>query len=224
MGKLFRFLKGIFRHIPPKMEAVWEEPFVEEPSVFICNHMGAMGPVYMTIKFPLCDRVMAWCNDGVLDRKKCPDYVRGDFWWKPGCFLEPLYNVTLPYIAAAIIPPVLNSAPTIAVHHDARIMTTMRESMKALKEDKHLVIFPEVPSGYGTYEERINTGWLRLCTMYHRMTGKTLRIYPVHICPKEHAFYIGKAVVPDMTRPIEEQADAIADVLGAGLRGENRAK
>lgn len=44
-------------------------------------------------------------NAAVMDPKQVPAYVRQDYWWRPGCKLEPLYNATLPYMAAAVLPP-----------------------------------------------------------------------------------------------------------------------
>lgn len=225
MGKLFNFLKGAFRLVGPKMTTTWEEPFIDEPCIFVCNHVGAMGPIHMVINFPLCDNLMAWCNEGIMDRKFCPAYVRQDYWWEPGCRLEPLYNATIPYIAAAVIPPVLKSAPTIPVYHPPgnskfSPVTTIRLSMTALKEGKHIVIFPEQPSGYKDHHMWINMEWLYLCTVYHRRTGKALRLYPVHIDTAEHAFRVAKPVAYDPEKPLEEQKAEIERVLAAGLRGE----
>ncbi|MBQ2954626.1 MAG: hypothetical protein IJE07_13925 [Clostridia bacterium] len=222
MGRLFNFLKAGFRLLTPKMRTVWAEPFIDEPCVFVCSHIGAMGPIHMAVNFPLCDNVAIWCNCQVMDRSECAEYVRHDFWWKPESRLAPLYSATIPHIAAAVLPPVLTSAPTIPVYHDARVMTTMRQSIKALKAGQHVVIFPEKPSGYGEYDRRINTGWLNLLVMYHRMTGKALRMWPVWIDQKGHTFYIGEHVRYDPERPLEEQEDALAEALGCGLRGENR--
>ncbi|MBQ8556515.1 MAG: hypothetical protein IJ438_11670 [Clostridia bacterium] len=220
MGRLFNFLKWGFRLVTPKMTISWAEPFIDEPCVFVCNHVGAMGPINMVIKFPLCDQVHAWCNEGIMNRKTCPAYVRQDYWWEPGCRLEPLYNATLPYIAAAIIPPVLKSAPTIPVYHDARVMTTMRQSMRVLRDGEYLVIFPEQPSGYGEHHDWINTGWLNICTMYHRATGKALRLYPVHIDTKKRHFTVARPISFDPSRTLEEQQDELVRVLAAGLRGQ----
>ena len=105
MGRLYRCLRAVVRAVTPRMTTTWEEPFSGNPSVFVCNHVGAFGPIDMVVKFPLRDEVRVWCNEGIMNRKTCPAYVRQDYWWKPGCRLEPLYNATLPYIAAAVLPP-----------------------------------------------------------------------------------------------------------------------
>ncbi len=221
VGKLFQSLAWLVRTFSPKMETVWAEPFTGEPCVFVCNHVGAMGPIDMVAKFPLREKCLAWCNEGIMNRKTCPAYVRQDYWWEPGCKLEPLYNATLPYIAAAILPPVLKSAPTIPVYHDARVMTTMRASLKHLKSGGHVVIFPEQPSGHGEHHDWINTGWLPICTMYYRATGEALRLYPVHINVKEKRFQVAAPVTFDPGRTLEEQQPEMVRMLAAGLRGED---
>lgn len=225
MGKLFNFLKGAFRLVGPKMTTTWEEPFIDEPCIFVCNHVGAMGPIHMVVNFPLCDNLKAWCNAGIMDRKSCPAYVRQDYWWEPGCRLEPLYNATIPYLAAAVIPPVLKSAPTIPVYHppgdsEFSVVTTIRKSIATLGSGEHIVIFPEQPSGYKDHHTWINMEWLYLCTVYHRRTGKALRLYPVHIDTAGHAFRVAKPVMYDPDRALEEQKDEIERILAAGLRGE----
>lgn len=220
MGRLYRTIAWVIRHFSHRMTVEWEEPFIDGPCVFVYNHEGALGPIELMTKFPLREKCRAWCNEGIMNRKSCPAYVRQDYWWKPGCRLEPLYNATLPYLAAAILPPVLTSAPTIPVYHDARVMTTMRQSLQALKKGEYVAICPEQPSGFGTHHDWINTGWLNLCTLYYRATGENLRLYPLHIDPKGHRFVVSKPVVYDGARRLEEQQEEIAFRLAAGFRAK----
>ena len=218
--KAFKILSGVVRAITPAMRTTWTEPFSGEPSVFVCNHAGAFGPIDMCAKFPLRDQCHAWVNAQVLDAKQVPAYVRQDYWWKPGCRLEPLYNATLPYLAAAVLPPILNCAPTVPVYHDARVMTTMRQSLKWLKAGEHLIIFPEQPSGYQSHHDWINTGFLNIATMYFRATGKALTFYPVHVDYRKHEFLVAKPIRFDTTRTLAEQQDELVAMLAKGLRGE----
>ncbi len=218
--KKFRFLRRFLQVVRPKFKTEWEEAFIDEPCVFIGNHCGALGPIDMVSTFPLCEECKAWMNHDMVEPKLLPAYVRQDYWWKPGCKMEWLYTRTIPYIAAAIIPPVLRRAPTILVYHDMRVMTTMRQSLRWLKDGKHLIIFPEQPSGYGSHHNWINTGFLQIAPMYYKATGKALRFYPVHIDYKEHVYRIAKPIAFDPERTLEEQTEEIAAVLAAGLRGE----
>lgn len=220
MGKLFNVLKRIVGPILPIKNVVSAEPVGDEPCVFLANHIGAMGPIHMAINFPQADKAVIWCNAGVMDEKLMVDYVRHDWWWRPESKLAPLYNVTLPYIAAAIVPKVMRSAPTIPVYHDARAMSTMRASMKALREGKHIIIFPEKPDGFDSHAEHLQMGWLNLCAMYHRATGKPLKMVPVHIDQKKHVFRVGKGIYADPDVPLSEQESRIERYLAAGLRGQ----
>lgn len=218
--RMYRVLSAMIRGVTPRMKTIWEEPFDGEPCVFVGNHAGAFGPIDMCVKFPLRDQNFIWMNASVLHPKEVPAYVRQDYWWKPGCKLEPLYNATLPYIAAALLPPILRLAPTVPVYHDMRVMTTMRQSIRHLKEGHNLVIFPEQPSGYQSHHDWINTGFLQVAPMYYKATGKALKFYPVHLDYYKHVFKVAKPIAFDPERTLEEQMPALVEVLAKGLRGQ----
>lgn len=219
MGKLFNVLSRIAYPFLPVKKAEFAEPIGEEPVIFLANHLGAVGPMYMAITFPLHDNVAIWCNEGMMEESMTVEYVRHDWWWRPESKLAPLYCATIPYIARAIVPKVLRSAPTIAVCRDARIMTTMRKSLAALKEGRHIVIFPELPDGHDSHAEELQMGWLNLVTMYHRMTGKKIRLVPVHIDTKGKVFRVGKGITADPELPLTEQEHRIERYLAASIRG-----
>ena len=218
--RMYRVLSAMIRGVTPRMKTIWEEPFDGEPCVFVGNHAGAFGPIDMCVKFPLRDQNFIWMNASVLHPKEVPAYVRQDYWWKPGCKLEPLYNATLPYIAAAVLPPILRLAPTVPVYHDMRVMTTMRQSIRHLKEGHNLVIFPEQPSGYQSHHDWINTGFLQVAPMYYKATGKALKFYPVHLDYRKHVFKVAKPIAFDPEKTLEEQMPALVEVLAKGLRGQ----
>ncbi len=224
MGKLYDVLKTIFYPVLPVKRIEYAEPVGEEPVIFLANHLGAVGPMYMAVTFPLRDNVAIWCNEGMMEEKMIVEYIRHDWWWRPESKLAPLYSATIPYIAKAIVPKVLRSAPTIAVMRDARIMTTMRKSLAALKAGKHIVIFPERPDGFDSHEEHLQMGWLNLCAMYQRASGKTLKMIPIHIDTKGKVFRVGKAITADPDVPLSEQESRIERYLAKGIRGETLAR
>ena len=220
MSKAYQRLCAVIPAVTPSMTTQCEEPFAGRPAVFVCNHAGAFGPIDMCAKFPLRDQCHTWMNAQMLDPKQVPAYVRQDYWWRPGSFFEPLLNATLPYIAAAVLPPILRLAPTVPVYHDGRVLTTMRQSLKWLKNGEHLVIFPEQPSGFQSHHSWINTGFLHIATMYYRATGQALMFYPVHVDYKRHVFQVARPIAFDTSRTLEEQQEELVNVLAKGLRGE----
>ncbi len=217
--RMYRALSAVVRTITPRMKTIWDKPFNGEACVFVGNHAGAFGPIDMCTKFPLRDDCHPWMNASVLHAKEVPAYVRQDYWWKPGCKLEPLYNATLPYLAAVVLPPILRLVPGVPVYHDMRVMTTMRQSLRLLKAGQHLVIFPEQPSGYQSHHDWINTGFLQLAPMYYKMSGKKLSFYPVHLDYHKHTFHVAKPVIFDPERTLEEQTPDMVAALAKGLRG-----
>lgn len=221
--RMYRVLRSLVRGVSPRMKTVWEEPFAGEACVFVCNHAGAFGPIDMCAKFPLRDDCHPWLNAQVLHAREVPAYVRQDYWWKPGSPIAPLCNVTLPYLAAAVLPPILRTVPGVPVYHDVRVMTTMRQSLRLLRDGQHLVIFPEQPSGYQSHHDWINTGFLQLAPMYYKASGKTLNFYPVHIDYHQHEFRVAKPIAFDPERTLQEQTEDFVSVLARGLRGESAA-
>ena len=221
MGKRFyKFAGALIRLFSPRMTVQWEVPFEEGPCVFVVNHAGAIGPVDMCAKFPLRDKCNPWINNGMLERKEVPAYVRQDYWWKPGSFFEPLWNVTIPYIAALIMPPILKSVKYVPVYHDQRILLTLRQSVRVLQRDEYLIIFPEQPSGWLSHHGWINTGWLRLGELWYKASGRALKLYPVHVDYKNRVFKIAAPVWYDPARRFRDQENELAEKLAKGLRGE----
>ena len=217
MKKSFLMLRGAFHLLTPAMTTEWEVPYDGEPAVFCPNHAGALGPIDMMVHFELRDNCRPWFNAGIADRKTCPAYVRQDYWWEPGCKLEPLYNATLPYLAAAVLPPVLNTVPGIRVYHDMQVLKTFRQSVAALKDGENLIIFPQQPSGYKSHHMWINKGFLQIAPMAWRSLGLALNFYPVHIDHAAHRIIVRKPVRFDPERKLQDQEDEILEILAKGL-------
>lgn len=218
MKKSFLFLRWLLGVFTPKMETVWEEPYDGELAVFCPNHVGMMGPINMVVHFDLRDTARPWFNAGIADRKTCPAYVRQDYWWEPGCKLEPLYNATLPYLAAAVIPPILNTVPGVRVYHDMQVIKTFRQSIEYLKKGDQLTIFPEQPSGYKSHHMWINKGFLQIAPMAYRTIGKAIKFYPVYIDQKNRKIFVKKPIAFDPERKLGDQEEEILEVLAKGLQ------
>lgn len=217
MKKSFLVLRWILRAVTPQMKTVWEVPYDGEPCVFCPNHAGVLGPIDMVVHFELCDTARPWFNAAVTNPREVPAYVRQDYWWKPGCRLEPLYNATLPYLAAALMPPVLNTVTGVPVYHDMRVIKTFRKSIEFLRAGDQLTIFPQQPSGYKSHHFEINKGFLQIAPMAWRTLGIALKFYPVFIDHAGHTIYVKKPVVFDPSRKLDEQEREIVDVLANGL-------
>ena len=223
MGKRFyRFCRVLVRVFTKPMRTEWAEQPDDGPYVFAVNHDGAHGPLLMCAHFPLRDQCHPWINAPVYDREQMPEYVLHDFWWKPGCFWEPVLKRTVPYIAAALVPPLMNGADGIPIYRDQRVMTTFRESIKILKKNEHIVIFTDGFDENGVYKDEIHTGWLALGELYYKATGQVLRIFPVYVDKKERVFHVSKAVLFDPSRRYLDQKDELAAKIAPGIGKSKR--
>ena len=218
LKRSYRFLRGFVRVVSYRMRTEWAVPFTGEPSVFICNHAGALGPIDICAKFPLADTIHPWMNAQVLSARETPAYVRQDFWWKPESRLAPLYSATLPYIAAAILPPILRTAPAVPVFHDMRVMKTFRESLKLLSAGEHLVIFPEQPSGYQAHAAELNRGFMQIAPAFARATGKGLLFWPVNIDYRRRMFHVAEPLRYNVNCKLEDQIDALLAGMRRGIQ------
>ena len=219
MGKkVYKFTAALIRMFSHRMKTEWEVPYEEGPCIFVVNHTGTgiNGPLEMLSKFPKRDKCHPWMNEEFLDRKTIPAYVRKDRWWNPKGFFAPFLNVTAPYLAAWLAPPVLSGIPVIPVYHDQRLVLTLRQSVRAMEKDDALMIFPQLPGRGG----RISTAWLRLGDLWYRNSGRSLKMYPVHIDRERHVFKVAAPVYYDPAKRFSDQEKDIAAKLEKGLRGE----
>lgn len=217
LKKGYRFWRGAVRLFSKPMRTQWAVPYTGEPSVFIANHAGALGPIFMCAYFPLTDTLHPWMNAQVLSAREVPAYVRQDYWWPPDSRLAPLLNATLPYIAAAIMPPIVRTAPTVPVYHDMRVMRTLRESLRVLKAGEPLLIFPEQPSGYGSHHTGLNSGFLQVAPAFARQTGQALYFWPVHIDLDKRLFDVKAPLRYDPALPLSDQRDALLSALASAI-------
>ena len=223
MGKIFyRAARQIIRIFSRPMTTEWESSYSGDPCIFVANHMGAAGPIAMCAHFPLRDTCRPWINSPVMDSKQMPDYVRTDLWWDHDSIFHPFLNVTVPWLAAALIPPLMRGAGGIPVYRDMGVMTTFRKSIEAMKKGDNLLIFPEKISEYGEYSGEMNTGWLFVADMWYKATGRALEIYPVFVDKENHRLHVSRPILWDTTRSLKEQTDDVIRQVAEGIRGVSR--
>ncbi len=219
MGKIFyRIAVPLVRLFIPRLKVEWVEPFDGEPCIFVANHERAVGPLEMAVSFPLRQQSPIWIYAAPLDRKTTPEYVRQDHWWDEKGKLAPLWNAVVPPLVSWVLPPILRSVPHVPVYHDGRAASTVKESLRLLQDGKNLVIFPEIPTGFGEHDtEKINEGWLMMLPMYEKRAGKPLKIRPVRIDLQGKRMIIRPPFCMDPEVPIRDQTEALSRKVLDGI-------
>ncbi|MBQ6947246.1 MAG: hypothetical protein IJN42_04280, partial [Clostridia bacterium] len=133
---LFRFLKFFVRLVYPKMDIVGLHNLPDEPCAIIGNHSQLHGPIAGELFFP--DNCYTWCASQMMKLSEVPAYAYQDFWSQKPKALRPLFKL-ISYLIAPLSVLIFNNARTIAVYRDSRILSTFKESIQKLGEEKNLV-------------------------------------------------------------------------------------
>ena len=214
----FTFLVKCVKAVVKPMKTLWSSAFEDGPSVFVCNHNGALGPIGMCACFEKAADTRAWINAQVLSVRETPAYVRQDFWWPQGSWYTKILDYTVPYPVALILPLILRGAASIPVYHDTRVMSTLKGSVECLNSGHHIMLFPEHPTGFGQYQEDVVSGFVSLGRLYYRRTGKCIKFYPTYMDWTGKEIRVGQPIAYDPQINYDEQAKAISEVVSAHFK------
>ena len=214
-SRFFKFLRKIIRAFSKPMETVWEVPFEGKPAVFVANHDRAFGPIAMCAHFELCENIRPWINAQVLSPREAPAYIRKDYWWDLKKWYSPIFSYTVAYVYALILPLILHGSDCVPVYHDTGVMATLRNSVKMLRDGKHLLLFPEHPTGYGTYGEKIFDGFVSVGKLFYARTKESVNFYPTYVDWKKKIIWVGKPITynPELeyNKQVTETTEAIEE-------------
>ncbi len=220
MGKVFyRLAIPVLQLCIPRVKERWEEPWDGKPCIFVCNHDRAAGPLQMAVNFSLRQKSKIWIFADPLSRETTPAYVRQDHWWREDAKLAKVYNAVIPPVVSVLLPPILRSVPHVPVYHDARAVKTMKDSLRAMRDEgMNIVIFPEIPTGYGEHDtERINEGFLNIIPMYRKLTGVNPPLRMIHIDTQNHEMLIHRPIFADPERSVKEQTGELSRLILDGI-------
>ena len=208
---IFKAVRGLIWLFYPKTTAEGIENIPNEPSLIIGNHTQMNGPIVCEIYFPK-EKNYTWCAGGMMHLKDVPNYAYTDFWSQKPKLIRPFYKL-LSYIIAPLSVCIFNNARTIGVYHDARLLSTFRNTIKRLNEGNHVVIFPEKNQEYNNIIYNFEDKFVDVAKMYYKKTGKCVAFVPLYIAPKLKKMYFGKPIYYNPDISMEEQRKLITNYL-----------
>lgn len=185
----FSAVLAAIRFFFPKMEIVGLEKLPDEPVVLAGNHAQMNGPIACELYFP--EKRYTWCTGEMMHLKEVPAYAFQDFWSQKSRWTRWFFRIAS-YVIAPLSVYIFNHANTIEVYRDARILSTMRETLKRLEEGSSIVIFPEKDEKHNHILYNFQDGFIDVARMYHRRTGKALCFVPLYIAPKLKKMFLGE--------------------------------
>lgn len=200
-SKSFNFLVKAYKFFTRKYNEVKLD---DEPAVYVSNHCKLGGPIYFQAYFPNPKKI--WVIGDMCDKDACIEYMYDDFFRlkKPRW----LY-ITLAKLIRRPFLYMTKNADAIPVYKDMRIASTLKNSIKALKNNENIVIMPEHHVEYNHVVHEFQRNYIELARLYYKMTGKQLKFYPVYLAPKLRKVVIGEPIEFDPSNDIEDEKDKI---------------
>ena len=205
--RLIRFLVWLFY---PKMKLVGTENLPDGPCIIVGNHAQTNGPVACELYLP--GRHATWCAGEMLHRETVQAYAYRDFWSQKPRAVRWFFRL-LSYLIVPLAVCVFNNADTIGVYHDARILSTFRETIDALTGGARVVIFPEHDAPHNHVVHDFQDRFIDAAQMYYRRTGQELSFVPLYVAPRCRTLCFGKPVRFDHTAPREQERRRICGAL-----------
>ncbi|MCR5311687.1 MAG: hypothetical protein K6E32_09790 [Lachnospiraceae bacterium] len=207
----YRFIRHLVWMFSPKYKIYGEENLPEDgPCVIVGNHSHMYGPIAGELYIP--GKHATWCIGDMMDPKTVSAYAYRDFWSKKPLWIRWFFKI-LSYIIPPIADIVFNSAHTIPVYHDMRIVKTFKETTEELSKGVRVVIFPECYDEYNNIVHMFQNRFIDIAKMYRKKTGKDLTFVPMYLAPLLKRIEFGKPIKFDSEVPAEEERERIAKYL-----------
>lgn len=211
---LYLAIKWCVKTLYPKIQVEGLENLPEDGAIIVGNHCKMNGPISSELYAP--GKHYTWCAGEMMELKAVPEYAYQDFWSEKPKWCRPFYKL-LSYVIAPLSVCVFNNAETIGVYHDTRIISTFRQTVKALREGANVVIFPEHDEPYDHIICRFQDRFIDVAKLYYKQAGKAVSFVPMYLAPKLKKMYLGKPIPFRPDAPIEEERTRIAGELMAAV-------
>lgn len=207
---LFRFMIRVIRRVYPVPEISGTENLPNEPCLIVSNHAKTHGPIISQLYFP--DDSYTWCASQVMHLADFPGYAFEDFWSYKPKWSHWFWHV-LSYLIAPFGVSLMKNAHTIETFTDNRILSTFRNTVKALQEGNHVIIFPEFKENYNHILNRFHDGFINVAKLYYKKTGQALQLVPMYIAPALKKTVIGQPIRFCPENPIDEERTRLSEEL-----------
>lgn len=207
---LYAVIKWAVKACYPKIEVVGQENLPEEPVIIVGNHSQMHGPIACELYAP--GKHYIWCAGEMMHLKDVPAYAYQDFWRNKPKSVKWFYKL-LSYLIAPLSVCVFNNAGTIGVYHDARILSTFKQTVQRLQEGNHVVIFPERSQPYNHILCQFQDKFVDVATLYYKRTGNAVCFVPMYLAPKLKKMYLGTPIRFRPEAPAQQERARIIHAL-----------
>lgn len=208
--RIFRAVLKFVKMIWPKNELLGRENIPSEPCIIVANHAQIYGPVTGILYLP--SNCHFWGAGELMSLKTASKYAYKDFWSQKSRHIRWLYK-QLSYIAGPALYYIFHNVNMIGVYHDKRLMSTLKETQRALEKGGNIVIFPECYTKHNHIVYEFQGGFVDVARMYQQKTGKQISFVPVYFAPKLKKIVVGKPTKYNSESVRTQERDRICNYL-----------
>lgn len=216
---LYEALKWLVNLCYPQMEISGAENLPDQPSIIVGNHAQMHGPIATELYLPGSKYI--WCAGEMMHLKEVPDYAYNDFWRRKPCCIRWFYRL-LSYIIAPLSVCIFNNADTIGVYHDARSLSTFRDTVARLGEGSSVVIFPEKDQPTDGLLYAFEEKFVDVARMFYKAARRELDFVPMYIAPALKLIKIGAPVRFKADAPIIQERSRICEYITGAIEQMSR--
>ena len=210
ISPLYRLIRRIVWLVSPKYTLLGREKLPDGPCIIVGNHCHMYGPIAGELYTP--GSHYTWCIGEMLHRREVAEYAYRDFWSGKPRSVRWFYRL-LSRVIGPLSELVFTNAHTIGVYHDARLMTTFRETVEKLREGARVVIFPECYTRHNNIVYAFQDKFIDSARFYAKRTGETLSFVPLYLAPALGTMTFGDPIPFDPQAPIGKERERICSAL-----------
>lgn len=210
VSAFYKPIKWMVKTLYPRIRVEGEENLPQGSVLIVGNHCQMNGPIACELYTP--GPHYTWCAGEMMRLKEVPGYAYRDFWSQKPKYTHWFYRL-LSYLIAPLSVCIFNSANTIGVYHDMRVMNTFKETVSKLQEGARVVVFPEHDVPYNHILCQFQDRFIDVAKLYYRRTGQKLAFVPMYLAPKLKTMYFGKPVFFSPEHSMEEERNRISTYL-----------
>ena len=186
----FKGLKTFLKLFIRKPKYVYLGEGFADTSLILSNHHGAKGPLALELYFPKQFRFWGTYEMN-SSLKEVYAYLKDIYFYQKKHMKKWLATIVA-FIACPLLYMFYRGLRLISTYRDFRFKNTLKESVKTLRSNCNLIIFPEDSSnGYFDQMTEFFSGFVSLANYCFR-NGMDLPVYVTYLRKKERIFVIDK--------------------------------
>lgn len=174
----------------PKFIILGEE--LEDQAIYLCNHVGASGPLTLELYFPKLFRFWGTheMNEGMKNRFKYLSTI----YFHQKKHLPKFLAFFISIFATPVMTIFYKGIRLISTYTDARLVNTFKQSFEVLDQKQSIIIFPEDSSkGYYAHLTKYFAGFVKLAEKSYQR-GQDLLIYNMYYQKKKNIIVVDQPI------------------------------